>query len=250
MSVFSASVSIIKLKPGVTYHVLVMALLDSGENRRSKEMSFAATEHGEAIHLDALFPDDGAEAGSGRLDSDEDKTIDSAVVNEDLVICFGDSLTYGTGAVPGMDYPSQLGEMIDKQVLNKGVPGDTTISARRRLTRDVLSQNPGWVLITLGGNDLKNGVSKKVAFYNLDVIVTAIQDKGAKVIIGGLSFPNKDRGFGSGYEEVAAQTGATLIPNVLSGIIDNASLMTDPIHPNGKGYRLIAERFKKALLRQ
>ncbi len=248
--VFNDSVSIIKLKPGVTYHILVIALLESGESRRSKEMAFTATEKGEAIHFDALFPEDGAEADIGRKDSADDKTADKTIVNDDLVICFGDSLTYGTGAIPGMDYPSQLGKMIDKQVINKGVPGDTTASARRRLVRDVLSQNPGWVLITLGGNDLKNGVSKKVAFYNLDVIVDAIQDNGATVIIGGLKFPGMDRGFGAGYEEVATQTGATLIADLLSGIFDNASLMSDPIHPNGKGYRLIAERFKKALLGQ
>ena len=83
------------------------------------------------------------------------------------IICFGDSLTYGTGAGKGMDYPSQLSKLIGKPVLNAGVPGDTTARALIRLDRDVLSKNPDLVLITLGGNDLKNGVSKDVAFSNL-----------------------------------------------------------------------------------
>ena len=45
------------------------------------------------------------------------------------IVCFGDSLTYGTGAQPGADYPSQLSSMIGKPVINAGVPGDTTARA-------------------------------------------------------------------------------------------------------------------------
>ncbi|MBN1843812.1 MAG: hypothetical protein JW883_16220 [Deltaproteobacteria bacterium] len=49
------------------------------------------------------------------------------------IICFGDSLTYGTGATGGMDYPSQLSSMISEPIINAGVPGDTTASALARL---------------------------------------------------------------------------------------------------------------------
>jgi hypothetical protein len=56
------------------------------------------------------------------------------------IICFGDSITYGTGATKGMDYPSQLSKMISRPVWNKGVPDDTTASALVRLEHDVLSQ--------------------------------------------------------------------------------------------------------------
>ena len=72
------------------------------------------------------------------------------------IICFGDSLTYGTGASQGMDYPSQLSRLIGRPVINAGIPGDTTATALARLDRDVLSLSPRIVLITLGGNDLKN----------------------------------------------------------------------------------------------
>ena len=44
----------------------------------------------------------------------------------DTIICFGDSLTSGTGADAGMDYPSQPSKMIAKPVINAGLPGDTT----------------------------------------------------------------------------------------------------------------------------
>jgi len=165
----------------------------------------------------------------------------------DTIICFGDSLTFGTGAVPGMDYPSQLSKMILKPVINAGAPGDTTASALTRLQRDVLSRSPDMVLITLGGNDLKNGVAKDIAFKNLKRIVESIQGQGARVIIGGLKFPLRDRGFARGYKDLADQTGAVLIPDIFKDIIGNRSLMSDPIHPNGNGYKIMAQRFLEAM---
>ncbi|MCP4626207.1 MAG: arylesterase [bacterium] len=164
------------------------------------------------------------------------------------IICFGDSLTYGTGAAKDMDYPSQLSKMMGRPVINAGVSGDTTASARQRLERDVLFKAPDVVLITLGGNDLKNGVAGDRAFENLRIIVNSIQNTGAGVIIGGIKFPIRDRGFGSAYRKLAGDTGAILIPNIFEGIMGNRKLMSDPIHPNDEGYKLIAERFYEALL--
>jgi len=163
------------------------------------------------------------------------------------IICFGDSLTYGTGAGQDMDYPSQLSAMIGKPVINAGVSGDTTGRALQRLERDVLAEFPDLVLITLGGNDLKNGVAREVAFDNLKTIVESIQESGARVIIGGLRFPLRDRGFGRAYRELADETGAVLISNIFEGIMGNRQFMSDPIHPNDAGYKIIAERFYAAM---
>ncbi len=167
----------------------------------------------------------------------------------DTIICFGDSLTYGTGAGKGMDYPSQLAQMIGKPVINAGVSGDTTARALQRLEHDVLSKSPDLVLITLGGNDLKNGVARDAAFGNLKTMVESIQKAGAQVIIGGIRFPLRDRGFGTAYQELSDETGAVLIPNIFEGIMGNKKLMSDPIHPNDEGYKLIAERFYEAIFR-
>jgi acyl-CoA thioesterase I len=161
------------------------------------------------------------------------------------IICFGDSLTFGTGATKGMDYPSQLSKMISLPVLNKGVPGDTTARALARLDQDVLS--PRIVLITLGGNDLKNGVPKGTAFQNLKQIIQSIQAKGALVIIGGIDLPFWGRGYGEGYEQLCKETGAILIPNIFDGIMGHPHLMSDSIHPNDAGYTLMAEKFSQVL---
>jgi lysophospholipase L1-like esterase len=162
------------------------------------------------------------------------------------IVCFGDSLTYGTGAGKGMDYPAQLSALIGQPVINLGVPGDTTAGALARIDT-VLAQEPRMVLLTLGGNDLKNRAPKAVAFSNLARIIRMIQDRGALVVIGGIDIPVYGRGFGTAYEDLAIETGSVLIPNVYADIMGHANLMSDPIHPNSDGYAILAGHFYKAI---
>jgi lysophospholipase L1-like esterase len=236
---------------------MVAIYSDSGESRTSKEVAYTVSDtEGEVDFGDILakpesdaqsLPTAAEESAAEQQSQPQAAAAPDKEPGQEIIICFGDSLTSGTGASAGMDYPSQLARMLGKPVINKGIPGDTTTSALRRLDRDVLSQNPDIVLITLGGNDLKNGVSKNIAFRNLEYIVKTIQGRGAKVIIGGLKFPGRDRGYGREYNELAKESGATLIPDIFAGIVDNLDLMSDPIHPNDAGYRIIAQRFHKAL---
>jgi len=163
------------------------------------------------------------------------------------IICFGDSLTSGFGASPGMDYPSQLARIIGRPVINAGVEGDTTAGALTRLNKDVLSNSPRIVLITLGGNDLMSGVNEEVFSNNLRTIIELIQDRGALVIVGGIELPFWGEEFWAVYGQVCHETGAVLINNILQGIIDKPELMEDVIHPNSAGYTIIAQRFYKAL---
>ncbi len=163
------------------------------------------------------------------------------------IICFGDSLTYGTGASPGMDYPSQLSRLIGRPVINAGMPGDTTRSALTRLERDVLERSPRIVLITLGGNDLKNRQDREQAFRNLRAIITSIQARGALVIVGGLDVPVWGRGFQEQYRRVSEETGAVLVPDVLKGLLGNPERMSDAIHPNDAGYGIVAGYFHEAI---
>lgn len=163
------------------------------------------------------------------------------------IICFGDSLTYGTGAESGMDYPSQLSRMIKREVINAGIPGDTTQRALDRLDKDVLSRSPRIVLITLGGNDLKNRVEKEVASQRLKIIIESIQDREALVIVGGIDIPFFGKGYGQSYKRVCNETGAILIPNIYKGILGKKELMSDPIHPNSSGYTIMARHFYKAI---
>jgi len=165
----------------------------------------------------------------------------------ETIICFGDSLTHGTGASQGMDYPSQLSRRIGRPVINAGIPGDTTDTALARLERDVLDRSPRIVLITLGGNDLKNRQDRDRAFRNLKTIITAIQGRGALVIVGGLDVPVWGRGFQERYRKVCEETGAVLVPDILKGLLGNPGKMSDAIHPNDAGYGIMAGYFYEAM---
>lgn len=163
------------------------------------------------------------------------------------IICFGDSLTYGTGAAQNKSYPAQLSAMIDQPVINAGIPGNTTADGLERLETDVLEKSPRIVLITLGGNDLKNGVHKDVAFMNLKTIIEAIQAEGGLVVLGGVKFIILDKGYGEMYKKLAKETDIILMPNILGGLIGKDKYMSDPIHPNGAGYEIMAQKFHKAI---
>lgn len=163
------------------------------------------------------------------------------------IVCFGDSLTAGTGADPGDSYPAHLARLLGREVINSGVPGDTTAAALARLERDVLAHSPRIVCITLGGNDLKNGVSRDEAFANLESIVRRIHAAGALVVVAGIEVPLFGRGYGDGYRDLARRTGAVFIPNLYKGLIGRPELMSDPIHPNGRGYEVLARRVHRAV---
>ena len=177
---------------------------------------------------------------------EQDYAITNNVPKGETIVSFGDSLTFGTGASKGMDYPAQLSVLIDEAIINKGKPGDTTRTALTRLDT-VLELNPRIVLITLGGNDLKNGVKKKQAFKNLKVIIQRIQNSGALVILGGIDIPFFGRGFVDAYEELAIETGSVLIPNILKDVMGNPKLMSDRIHPNDEGYAVMTQYFYSAI---
>ncbi|HJO95514.1 MAG TPA: arylesterase [Victivallales bacterium] len=162
------------------------------------------------------------------------------------IICFGDSLTYGTGAPKDMNYPAQLSKMINQPVINLGIPGETTSMALKRIDK-VIELDPKIVLITLGGNDLKNGISKKVTFANLKNIITTIQNDNTLVIIGGIDIPFFGKGFGQAYAELARKTGSILVPNIYTGLLGNRDLMSDRIHPNSRGYTKLARKFYTVL---
>jgi len=164
-----------------------------------------------------------------------------------IIICFGDSITYGEGASEGADYPSYLQGLLHKEVINAGVSGDTTESALSRLERDVLEKNPYLVIVELGGNDFLRKVPKEKTLRNLEEIVSRIQRRGSIVALCDVSSGFIMSGYRRDFKRIAKKTGSIFIPRLLEAILDNPSLKFDYIHPNSEGYKVLAQKVCQAI---
>lgn len=178
-------------------------------------------------------------AGCG---GDNFKKIRNIRSSGETIICFGDSLTEGVGAVSGEDYPTVLSRRLGVPVMNAGRRGDTTAQALERLSEAVLQKRPRLVIVLLGGNDFLRRLPRQETRKNLEEIVRRIQGQGAMVAIAGIRLGLFTDEFSAIFEETAEQFGALYIPQVMKGVLRDASLRSDPIHPNAGGYRLMAER--------
>ena len=167
--------------------------------------------------------------------------------NGENIIAFGDSLVAGRGATPGQDFVSVLSARLRVPIINAGRSGDTTASALARLDRDVLTRNPRVVLVLLGGNDFLRRVPTAEAFDNLATIVERIRERGAAVVLVGVGVGLFTDPYGAEYETLAERTSSALVPDILEGIIGRAELMSDAIHPNDRGYAIVADRLEAVL---
>ena len=158
-----------------------------------------------------------------------------------IVVAFGDSLVEGIGASAGNDFPAELGRNLGISIINKGKGGDTTQAGLLRL-QSVLDENPGVVLVLLGGNDVIRRVPKQETFNNLGAIVERLEASGAVVILLGVRGGILGDGYEEDYRNLAKKYQTAYVSNVLEGIITNPDLMYDGIHPNDKGYQIIASR--------
>ncbi len=159
----------------------------------------------------------------------------------EAIVCFGDSLTEGVGANGGEDYPSVLARELAYPIVNAGRRGDTTGDALARIS-DVVGHNPRLVIVLLGGNDFLRQVPRGETKKNLAEVVRRFQAHGAMVALAGIRLGIFRDEFAPIYEAIAKEFGAYYIPQVMEGILSNPQLKSDPIHPNGAGYRLMAQR--------
>ncbi|MCM8769727.1 MAG: arylesterase [Candidatus Omnitrophica bacterium] len=162
------------------------------------------------------------------------------------IICFGDSITEGEGASEGNDYPARLAQKLNQVVINAGVSGDTTKDALARLQQDVISRDPGVVIVALGANDYFGGIPKQETMANLRKIIESIQATGATVVLVETRVSIVDP-YLKLFQNLAQEKKILLIPDILKGIFTNPSLKSDQLHPNARGYALIAERIAQEL---
>ncbi len=157
------------------------------------------------------------------------------------IVAFGDSLVYGVGASPNHDFISLLSQKIGEPIVNLGVPGDTTEDGLARINT-VIEKKPRLVLVLLGGNDYLKRKPAEETFSNVGTIIDRLHASGAVVIVLGVRGGLLSDHFDTQFEALAEEKQTGYVPDVLDGIIGHATLMSDQIHPNDKGYAIIAEK--------
>jgi acyl-CoA thioesterase-1 len=132
------------------------------------------------------------------------------------IVALGASNTLGFGAGFAQSYPAQLEAMLKAhgykvQVINAGVPGDTTRGMLARLDAAVPADTR-IVILQPGGNDLRFGYTKEERANNIRAMVAKLQKRGIRVIVA----------------------------DNLQGLLAQHS--ADGIHFNGEAHALIAKK--------
>lgn len=165
----------------------------------------------------------------------------------DVVLAFGDSLTYGTGATPETSYPAVLAQLIGREVVRAGVPGEVTAQGLARLPAVLDEVNPRLVLLCLGGNDMLRRTGDGETAENLRAMVRLIRDRGIDVVLIAVPEPKLLGDPPAFYSAIARDFGVPVEAEVIKDILYDARLKSDPVHPNADGYREMAQALARLL---
>lgn len=176
------------------------------------------------------------------------------------IVALGDSLTYGWMAKKG--YHTFLDEMLHEKypkcrlsIINKGIPGDTASGGLSRLNDDVLKYNPDIVFIQFALNDAFTGYSLSQYTNNIQRIIDKINEKLNAEIILVTSIHLIDKRanqiankFYDSLEQLArvnklpiAMVHTYWNKKIKDGVQLKNLIQADRIHPNDRGYMLMAE---------
>jgi lysophospholipase L1-like esterase len=167
-----------------------------------------------------------------------------------LVLAFGDSLTYGTGAAAQDSYPAVLERLIGRRVIRSGVPGEVSAKGLQRLAGALEQFRPDLLVLCHGGNDFLRLKNDDKTAANLRAMVKLATSQGVGVVLVGVPKPGLFLSDGAGfYERIAGDFAIPYAGEVLAEILGSPGLKSDTIHPNAAGYRKLAEAIA-ALLKE
>jgi acyl-CoA thioesterase I len=132
-------------------------------------------------------------------------------------------------------------------VVNASISGETSAGGLARLPDLLARHKPGIVAVELGANDGLRGLPLQQIRANLDRIVSASRDAGAKVVLLGIELPvNYGPQYRTGlrdmYRDIARKFNVSLVPFLLEGVAEDATLMQeDGLHPLAAGEPRVLE---------
>ncbi len=167
----------------------------------------------------------------------------------DVVLAFGDSITYGTGAQPGESYPEVLSTLIGREIVAAGEPGEQTAAGLERLDGVLDIYEPKIMLLCIGGNDMLRKVDQGVIETNLRRMIDNARSRGVAVLLIGVPKPALFGGTADFYERIAEDLSLPFEGEILNDILKDNEYKSDPIHPNARGYRVLAQALAELLRR-
>ena len=179
----------------------------------------------------------------------------SSLPSGSRVLAFGDSVTFGTGAGPGEDWPTLLAGLTGWQITNAGIPGDTAEAGKTRIRGLLDEHTPALVIIEIGGNDFLRRRPASAVKQDIKFLIGTAKSAGAQVVLIGvpelsvLAVVAGKPGDAPIYQELGKEEGVSVIANVFSDILARPELCADKIHPNAQGYRQMASGIHAGLRR-
>jgi acyl-CoA thioesterase I len=158
-----------------------------------------------------------------------------------VILAFGDSITYGTGAGREDAYPQVLEQLTGRRVINGGVPGETTAEGLKHLPALLDAERPDLLILCLGGNDFLRKLDDREVEKNVAAMVKLARGRGVEVVLIGVPRVGVVLKTHPLYYRIAKEQKVPLEGKVLQRILSERSLRANYIHPNAEGYRQLAE---------
>ena len=179
-------------------------------------------------------------AGCGR-----DKKTAQPVPPGSTVLALGDSLTFGTGASAETSYPTVLAGLTGWNVVNAGVPGDTSAQALARLPALLAEHHPKLVIVSIGGNDFLRKLPESDTRTHVHAICRQALDAGAQVLLVAVPRATVAAALGQMtdhalYAEVAKDLKIPLQREAWGEVLAQPDLRADAVHANARGYAQFA----------
>lgn len=157
------------------------------------------------------------------------------------ILAFGDSLTYGTGTSRDNAYPAILETLVQRKVINAGVPGEISGKALQRLPGLIAQYQPALIILCHGGNDILRKLNIQQTKENLQQMINLANQHNIQLVIIGVPEFGLFLNASPIYKELANANHLPIESNTLGDILGTNTLKSDHIHPNAKGYQRLAE---------
>ena len=158
------------------------------------------------------------------------------------VLVMGDSLSAAYGLAPQQGWVHLTGERLKAErpgwsVVNASISGETTAGGASRIAAELERHNPSVVVIELGANDGLRGLGLEQTRANLERMVVAAKQAGARVLLLGMRIPPNygpqyTARFERNYQELAERHAVALLPFFLEPIAtEREAFQPDNLHP-------------------